>query len=280
LGSSAALSDQKGDLVEEMAYYPYGALRHSHRLGPGVADYSFSQKERDRETQWDYFEARYYLSSLARFTRPDPLTRELSPDSLLKPQMLNSYAYCSGQPLSFRDPSGMEEEALDPSAEGQPPPTRIQRIKAFFKRIVNFEKKGSFKIGPVGIDNEGEASVEYGPAKVAMKNTDEGLQYEASVGVKKEVETPFENVGLEVGAEASATLNIQPDANKKTIGSVWAGIKAFVTAKLPFGGGGEAVEGELAGKAETDKYVLEFRSSEAMRVDQARKEAALRADSN
>jgi RHS repeat-associated protein len=81
----------------------------------------FTGKERDPETNMDYFLARYYGSLYGRFTSPDEFTG--GPDELYDfadtasdnptfyadltdPQSLNKYQYCYNNPLTTVDPDG------------------------------------------------------------------------------------------------------------------------------------------------------------------------------
>lgn len=66
----------------------------------------YTGKERDAESGNDYFEARYYASTMGRFLSPDPLIME--PRRLLDPQQLNLYAYGRDNPLRFTDPTGLD----------------------------------------------------------------------------------------------------------------------------------------------------------------------------
>ncbi|MBE0540506.1 MAG: VCBS repeat-containing protein [Verrucomicrobia bacterium] len=115
LGSSSATADANGVLVEETAFYPFGSMRHEHRLRQIEESYKFTQKERDRETGLHYFEARYLGGSLARFLSADP--KYLHPDKLsgddfnsfaARPQIANLYAYVTSNPLKYADPTGLE----------------------------------------------------------------------------------------------------------------------------------------------------------------------------
>jgi RHS repeat-associated protein len=67
-------------------------------------------KERDSETQLDYFGARYYGNSLGRFITPDwaakPVTVPYS--NLGNPQSLNLYSYVSNNPMTLADADGHE----------------------------------------------------------------------------------------------------------------------------------------------------------------------------
>jgi RHS repeat-associated protein len=74
--------------------------------GDGVRQ-QFTQKERDLETNLDYFGARYYASTEGRFTGSDPAL--IGVRQLLNPQDLNRYAYVTNNPLKFIDPDGQEK---------------------------------------------------------------------------------------------------------------------------------------------------------------------------
>lgn len=60
-------------------------------------------KERDSETGLDYFGARYYGSTMGRFTSPDLFANDTHPAD---PQSWNLYAYVRNNPLRYVDPSG------------------------------------------------------------------------------------------------------------------------------------------------------------------------------
>jgi RHS repeat-associated protein len=118
LGSSSVMTDAEGTLVEETAFYPFGLPRHEHRLLQIEEAYEFTQKERDQESGLHYFEARYLAGWLARFATLDP--KYAHPDSLSgddlgaflgAPQRLNLYAYVSGNPLKYWDPTGLDEKS-------------------------------------------------------------------------------------------------------------------------------------------------------------------------
>jgi len=64
----------------------------------------FTGKERDSESGLDNFTARYFGSSLGRFTRPDPIT--FSKQKLIDPQQWNMYSYARNNPPRFLDPTG------------------------------------------------------------------------------------------------------------------------------------------------------------------------------
>jgi len=65
-------------------------------------------KERDAESGNDYFEARYYSSSMGRFMSPDWSAKEepVPYANLNEPQSLNLYAYAGNNPLTRADADG------------------------------------------------------------------------------------------------------------------------------------------------------------------------------
>ena len=66
--------------------------------------YKFTGKERDSESGLDDFGARYYSSSMARFTAADPHLTDSQ--RMLDPQQLNMYSYARNNPLRFGDEDG------------------------------------------------------------------------------------------------------------------------------------------------------------------------------
>ena len=63
----------------------------------------FSGKERDAETNLDYFGARYFSGAQGRFTSVDPAYES---EILEYPQTWNRYSYVYNRPLSLTDPDG------------------------------------------------------------------------------------------------------------------------------------------------------------------------------
>jgi RHS repeat-associated protein len=106
LGSSSALTDANGGLVEECANYPFGTPREQFRPIGVREDYQFTQKERDAESELHYFEARFLAANTGRFVRVDPLSWKLRSEWLRTPQSLNLYVYGGGNPLKYIDPTG------------------------------------------------------------------------------------------------------------------------------------------------------------------------------
>ncbi|HLD07239.1 MAG TPA: RHS repeat-associated core domain-containing protein [Candidatus Nanoarchaeia archaeon] len=95
LGSATVVTDAQGNIVEEKRYDPFGVeLAGSSKIG-------YNSKELDRDTELNYYGARYYAADFGRFVTPDTVK-----DSLGNPQSLNLYAYTLNNPMKFTDPSG------------------------------------------------------------------------------------------------------------------------------------------------------------------------------
>ncbi|MCP4161043.1 MAG: hypothetical protein GY760_13295, partial [Deltaproteobacteria bacterium] len=113
LGSASITLDSSENVAEQFSYYPFGKLRLSKKSGEDtIADYKFTGKERDAESDLDYFEMRYYSSTLMRFNRVDPLSASYPENWIGDPQQLNFYSYCRNNPIILVDPSGMAPNSM------------------------------------------------------------------------------------------------------------------------------------------------------------------------
>ena len=136
LGSSAAISDANGSLVQESAFYPFGTPRNEYHLRQVEPNYQFTEKERDRETGLHYFETRYLASSLSRFVTPD--LKYACPDRFSAaglsayasvPQQFNLYAYVRNNPLKYIDPLGQDARGKDEPERADLKPTSTLTLK-------------------------------------------------------------------------------------------------------------------------------------------------------
>ncbi len=103
LGSAMLETDGAGNIISYEEYHPYGTS--SYRISKPGSDlslkrYRFCGKERDDETGFYYFGARYYTPWLGRWTSSDPAGFVSG---------LDLYRYCSNNPIMFHDPNGMQE---------------------------------------------------------------------------------------------------------------------------------------------------------------------------
>ena len=98
LGSSSWITDGSGNVNQYLAYMPFGESFIDQRSGNDIR-FKFTGKERDSETGFDYFGARYYASGLSIWLSVDPLTDQYPSTS--------PYMYVLGKPTALIDPNGM-----------------------------------------------------------------------------------------------------------------------------------------------------------------------------
>jgi RHS repeat-associated protein len=99
LGSSSIITDNSGNKVEEIYYYPFGGTRLNQ--GSVNLKHKYTGQEEDPETGLYYYNARYYDPQLGRFISADSIVQE--PDD---PQSFNRYSYTRNNPLIYTDPTG------------------------------------------------------------------------------------------------------------------------------------------------------------------------------
>ena len=97
LGSTTLVTNQSGDVAEEIFYLPYGGLLTEN----SDERFQYTGQEKDKETGFQYYGARYYDSDFRRFLQPDPIIADI-----YDPQNLNRYSYVLNNPYKYVDPSG------------------------------------------------------------------------------------------------------------------------------------------------------------------------------
>ena len=134
LGSSSVVSDAAGRLIEETAYFPFGAERNSVTLGNQQENYKFNQREQDRETGNLYMHFRYMTPVQGRFLSADPVYGYLQFAShdelashLMTPQLLNPYAFAGNNPIHYTDPAGLQPKPTQPPASASAPSAQPSR---------------------------------------------------------------------------------------------------------------------------------------------------------
>ena len=98
LGSATWITNSSGQPVEYIHYMPYGELRCDQRTSTYNERFKFTGKERDSETGYDYFGARYYSSALPMWLSVDPLSGDYP--------NISPYAYCHWNPVRNIDIDG------------------------------------------------------------------------------------------------------------------------------------------------------------------------------
>ncbi len=100
LGSASWVSDKAGKGIQYLYYLPWGEELDNQRATDYASRYTFSGKERDMETGYGYFGARYYNSDLSIWLSVDPMAD--------KYPGVSPYVYCANNPVRLVDPDGME----------------------------------------------------------------------------------------------------------------------------------------------------------------------------
>jgi len=106
LKTASVITDSLGNIKSESDYYPWGG--ELQFVANDSNHYKFTGKERDTETNLDYFGARYYSNGLARFLTPDwdGKAAAVSYAEFADPQSLNLYTYVRNVPTSKVDVDG------------------------------------------------------------------------------------------------------------------------------------------------------------------------------
>ena len=109
LGSTNAVTDQNGSLVQLLDYYPYGATRVSTSSYPTNEKRQYIDQFSDAQTGLNYLNARYYNSAQGQFLSEDPVFWEdPKQQNLQDPQSLNVYSYSTNNPITKKDPTGLQ----------------------------------------------------------------------------------------------------------------------------------------------------------------------------
>jgi RHS repeat-associated protein len=119
LGSTNVVTDQNGNPVQLLDYYPYGATRVSSSTYPTNEKRQYIGQYSDTGTGLNYLNARYFEGSRGQFTSQDPsflavgdtdqvrrLSNQTQQQFLTDPQQMNSYSYASDNPIVKKDPNG------------------------------------------------------------------------------------------------------------------------------------------------------------------------------
>ena len=100
LGSASWVTDTNGLGYQHLLYMPWGEPLFDQRVVNNTYEnrYTFSGKERDEETGFSYFGARYYNSDLSIWLSVDPMSD--------KYPSLSPYVYCADNPVKLVDVDG------------------------------------------------------------------------------------------------------------------------------------------------------------------------------
>ena len=95
---SAAWVTHGAQAVQFVHYMPFGEMWYNQQGSAYNERYKFTGKERDEETGYDYFGARYYVPEIPIWLSVDPLAD--------KYPNISPYAYAAWNPIKYVDPDG------------------------------------------------------------------------------------------------------------------------------------------------------------------------------
>ncbi|CAM3529471.1 hypothetical protein XNC1_2917 [Xenorhabdus nematophila ATCC 19061] len=121
LGSTIALTNAQGEVIEKHGYTAYGLESGS---GHDNAAFRFAGRRIDPETGLSYNRARYYSPTLGRFLQTDPAGTEGG---------LNLYAYVGNDPVNFIDPTGQWGETASLGLDALPVVGALKGGYEFFR---------------------------------------------------------------------------------------------------------------------------------------------------
>ncbi|MDD2916550.1 MAG: RHS repeat-associated core domain-containing protein [Candidatus Gracilibacteria bacterium] len=152
LGGSNLDTNINGDVLQITDYLPYEKERLTQQNSSYKNKYGFGGKEKDSESDLQYFEARYYNNGLGRFTSQDRVHWEVGQTkrgigALSDPQSLNSYSYARNNPVILTDPSGEWLESSDATSMFK---TYMDQ-GADLNYNIKYTYEGPIKAGPVTI---------------------------------------------------------------------------------------------------------------------------------
>lgn len=98
LGSANWITDAYGEAIQYIHYAPYGELIANQQVAWYDERYKFTGKERDWESGYDFFGARFLWGAIGHWLSVDPLAD--------KYPNISPYAYAAWNPVKYVDPNG------------------------------------------------------------------------------------------------------------------------------------------------------------------------------
>ena len=147
LGSANWITDVKGKPIQYIHYAPYGELIANKQTIGYDERYKFTGKERDWETGYDYFGARFYDYRKGFWNSVDPLADKYPGNT--------PYLYCGGNPIKYVDPDG-RESVVSPEIQKDSKYKLILQYAQYLDKInkeaIHFFGHGDLKRNRIALD--------------------------------------------------------------------------------------------------------------------------------
>ena len=217
LVSSSLINGLNGDATQHLEYtrtesvqcLPFGETLAEQQNGTSYySPFKFSAKEKDPETGYSYFGARYYSPELSVWLSIDPMAD--------KRPWLSAYNYCQLNPVMRVDPTGMIDIMIEDfsgggegDGNGNPPakaslpknapaaPSRVDGVAVSYNNHNIVNEGQSLEIGSMGTRNglnlnlnsanqwlgySGNTEAVFGGAQIGMINYRQSLSLSSKVG--------------------------------------------------------------------------------------------------
>ena len=165
LGSASWITDLSGQPVQHLQYKPFGEINiDQHDPNMNYSErFRFTGKERDAETGYDYFGARYYSSTLGIWLSVDPKSD--------KYPNLSPYVYCADNPMRLVDPIGEEIDLSQMNSQRQ---ERLVKSLSYITGLkLSVDDKGLLRYADLTGNEKGSASARADLiSAIDMKNED------------------------------------------------------------------------------------------------------------
>ena len=134
LGSANWITDADGKPIQYIHYAPYGELIANQQTIGYDERFKFTGKERDWETGYDYFGARFYDHRKGIWNSVDPLADNYPGNT--------PYLYCNGNPIMLIDPDGRVVIAASRVAQER----LLSTLSCEERGYVSFDTKGQINL--------------------------------------------------------------------------------------------------------------------------------------
>ena len=206
IGSTRLVTGGTGNIEYSAAFNAYGGVQRSwvDDFDPSV---KYAGKERDEETEMDYYGARYYKHSSYRWISPDPVSSISDYD----PQTSNLYAFAGDNPISYVDVFGLWVYKGNPSEKQRRAFCAwVEWLKAFDPLLGNqFSSEGdpSDGITVVFADLKGDDVMQEKPTPPITENGIVKATFELTIDPSLGTSQDSVDARISLGHEAEHMLN-------------------------------------------------------------------------